>query len=187
MIGVKIPGNAFVGMDYHLDWIAASLRAHQNPDYLGKPVSNAGQTKFNRVATGTQQDIDLLVAFKEEGFFHLVLLEAKGYDSWTNRQMGRKSQRLQGIFGKNGKGYPEVKSYFCLMSPRRPEKLQTKGWPTWMTGSGDDPYLWLKLNVDYPRFQVMRCDSDGKPKAEGSHFRIKTVQSPISGYKPIRE
>ena len=180
VIGVKIPGNAFVGMDYHLDWIAASLRAHQDPNCLGKPVSNAGQTKFNRVSTGTQQDIDLLVAFEADGDYHLVLVEAKGYDSWSNSQMKQKSKRLEGIFGRDGTTHPNVKPYLCLTSPRRPERLETSGWPTWMKRTGDDPYLWLKLNLDYPRLLVTRCDSEGKSSAKGKYFVIKEIRKPES-------
>ena len=68
VIGVKIPGNAFVGMDYHLDWIAASLRAHRNPKRVGEAVCNSDE-----VATGTQQDVDLLIAFEQEDCYCLVL------------------------------------------------------------------------------------------------------------------
>ena len=59
-------------MDYHLDWIAASLWAYENPESVGKAVYDEDEE-----ATGTQQDIDLLIAFKAEVRDHLVLLEAK--------------------------------------------------------------------------------------------------------------
>ena len=135
-IKVKIPTDAFTGMDYHLDWIAASVCAYREPKVLDKPFPNSEQ-----VATGTQQDIDLLIAFEAEDHYCVVLLEAKGYDSWTNAQMNQKSQRLQGIFGWDGKKHPEVKPHFCLASPRRPERLETGSWPTWMRKDGDDPLL----------------------------------------------
>ena len=117
----EIPADAFVGMDYHLDWIAASLWAYRNPELVDKPFANSDQ-----VATGTQQDIDLLIAFEAEGHYYLVLLEAKGYSPWSNEQMCDKAQRLKGIFGCDGKKHPKVKPKFCLTSPRKPERLETR-------------------------------------------------------------
>ena len=70
-IGIDIPRGAFAAMDYHLDWIAASLRAYQacregepmKVSLLGKTFPNSGS---DPVVTGTQQDTDLLIAFKEK-------------------------------------------------------------------------------------------------------------------------
>ena len=179
VIEVEIPSNAFAGMDYHLDWIAASLWAYRKPELVGKPFSNADQ-----VATGTQQDIDLLIAFEAEDHYCLVLLEAKGYDSWTNEQMCEKSQRLKGIFGWDGKKHPKVKPHFCLTSPRKPERLETRSWPTWMRKDVGDPYYWLELNLEYPRLQITRCDSNGKSLEGGSHFCIKKVKNLYSEEVP---
>ena len=142
-IEVKVPRDAFAAMDYHLDWIAASLWAYRKPENLGSPFPNSDQ-----VVTGTQQDIDLLIAFKAEHYYHLVLLEAKG-GSWNNNQMREKSQRLKRIFGEDGEKHPKVKPHFCLMSPRRPRRLEPEDWPAWMRRCGDQPYYWLKLNL-YP-------------------------------------
>ena len=172
VIGVEMPGNAFVGMDYHLDWIAASLWAYRKTEFVDRPIPNDGLPKPGQVATGTQQDVDLLVAFEAHGDYHLVLVEAKGYDSWSNSQMKQKSKRLEGIFGRDGTTHPNVKPYLCLTSPRRPERLETSGWPTWMKRTGDDPYLWLKLNLEYPRLLVTRCDSEGVSNRDGRHFII---------------
>ena len=179
VIGVEIPRDAFVGMDYHLDWIAASLWAYRKPELVGKPFPNSDQ-----VATGTQQDIDLLIAFEAEDHYYLVLLEAKGYDSWTNKQMCEKSQRLKGIFGCDGKKQPKVKPSFCLTSPRKPERLETKSWPIWIRKDGGDSYYWLELNLEYPRLQITRCDSNGNSLEGGNHFCIKKVQKPFRARKP---
>lgn len=171
-IGIEIPSCTFAAMDYHLDWIAASLRAYGKPEFVGRPFGNSDQ-----VVQGTQQDIDFLIAFKSEERYHLIFLEAKGYDSWSNEQMRKKAQRLKEIFGQDGRKYhPEVKPYFCLMSPRKPQNLMTDSWPDWMMRKdGDDRYYWLKLNLKYPRLKVTRCDSNGKPSKAGSHFCIEKV------------
>ena len=61
-IGEAIPADAFVAMDYHLDWLqmALYLAATPAPEW---PVLNDGLVEAN------QQDIDLLVAF-DEGAAH---------------------------------------------------------------------------------------------------------------------
>ena len=68
-------------MDYHLDWIHASL-------FLTLPGndSQAVHPNSGRVATGTQEDVDLLVAFEEGDITHLLLIEAKAETGWTNKQ-----------------------------------------------------------------------------------------------------
>ena len=166
-IKVEVPDTAVAWMDYHLDWIAASLWAYENPESVGKAVHNA-----DKVATGTQQDIDLLIAFKGGDDYCLVLLEAKGDDAWSNDQLREKAERLTKIFGPDGTNYPGVKPYFCLTSPRKPQKLETKCWPTWMRRDGKDPYYWLKLDLPSPRLHVTRCNSGGKSSKGGNYFCI---------------
>lgn len=80
-LDISIPDGAFVAMDYHLDWIHASL-------FLTQPgVDREGfHPNIEPVATGNQEDADLLVAFEKEGLTHLVLVEAKAETGWTNMQ-----------------------------------------------------------------------------------------------------
>ena len=70
--GIQTPSRAFVAMDYHLDWIHASL-------FLTLPEIDQEAVHLNTdsVATGTQEDVDLLVAFEEGDITHLLLIEAK--------------------------------------------------------------------------------------------------------------
>ena len=166
-IGIEIPNDAFVAMDYHLDWIAASLRTYRESNPIDKPLDNS-----DRVVTGTQQDVDLIIAFKVDETYHLVLLEAKGYSSWNNKQMRDKAQRLKVIFGQHGKeNHPDVAPHFCLMSRRKPQRLNTDSWPNWMSRGH-----WVKLDLAYPRMQVTRCDSDGNSSARGGYFRLKEIE-----------
>ena len=175
VIGVEVPWTALAWMDYHLDWIAASLWAHKTSGYPRKTFDNPCQ----RAVTGTQQDIDLLIAFKTRTDYHLVLLEAKGDGNWSNGQLAKKSEQLREIFGPNGDKYPNVKPYFCLTSPRKSQDLETKSWPAWMWRDGEDPY-WLELNLPYPRLRVTRCNSRGTSSKDGDHFRIRKLQKPQS-------
>lgn len=168
-IGARVPNSAYAAMDYHLDWIAASLQAYRDPDPAGEPYCNSDE-----MVTGTQLDIDLLIAFEAEDGHHLVFVEAKGYDSWDNKQLLAKAHRLKKLFGQEGDRHePNVKPHFFLMSLRRPKKLKCEEWPQWMRD-----YHWLKLNLKYPRWRVTRCKSDGKSSSKGDRFCIKEVSAP---------
>ena len=175
-VGIEIPRDAFVAMDYHLDWIAASLFSCFKADATNARVF----CNRNKVVTGTQQDIDLLIAFKAGETYHLILLEAKGYSPWDNRQMREKAERLEKIFGPDGKEYqPKVKPYFFLMSSSLPERLEEDEWPSWIRGH------WRKLTLEYPKLKVTRCDSSGKSLATGDHFLIEDVQRPSKRGNPV--
>ena len=167
-ICVEVPDTALAWMDYHLDWIAASLWAYRKPGCLDTIFPNP----YQRVVTGTQRDIDLLIAFKTGDDHYLVLLEAKGYDDWNNRQLAKKSRQLKEIFGPHGDKHPNVKPYFCLSSPEQSKNLKIEDWPAWMRRDGTDPYYWLKLDLPSPRLHVTRCNSGGKSSKGGNYFCI---------------
>lgn len=164
-IDLKIPDGAFAAMDYHLDWLVAALHAFER--------GSADETFDNRqgLVEGNQEDVDLLVAFEDHGRYHLVLVETKATTGWDGDQMRSKADRLRQIFGPEGDRYREVEPHFCLLSPRRPQKLRTTEWPTWMS-KGDGTYFWFKLGVDEQRKMVTRCDAAGHPSAQGTHFKI---------------
>lgn len=92
--GVPVPANALVAMDYHLDWIHASL-------FLASPGvdERAVHPNTDAIATGNIEDTDLLVAFEEGQITHLMLIEAKAETGWTNRQMDSKAGRLKKSLG----------------------------------------------------------------------------------------
>ena len=118
--GIQPPNHAFVAMDYHLDWLHASL-------FLALPENDDAGVHLNTetVASGNQEDIDLLIAFEAEDITHLMLVEAKRETGWTNKQTLSKAERLRRIFGKDGARYPQVKPYFGLISPRPPKQLES--------------------------------------------------------------
>ena len=130
--GVKIPDDAFVAIDYHLDWLYASLfLTYCKPDEEDEkgPFPNN-----NSISTSSQLDIDLLVAFEFCDMYHLILVEAKAYGSWDNKQLRNKAKRLCQIFGDNGDRYgPKVHPYFCITSPNKPENLVLDEWPDWIS------------------------------------------------------
>lgn len=98
-------------MDYHLDWLHDSL--FLTPSGIdGEAVHPNTET----VATGNQEDVDLLVTFEEGNITHLLMIEAKAGTGWTNKQTLSKAKRLKRIFGADGAQYPRVNPHFGLMS-----------------------------------------------------------------------
>ena len=87
-LGVEIPENAFAAIDYHLDWLAASLYLAANPEACTPYKID------RRLITATQQDIDFLVAYESDEWCHMIMLEAKGVTEFSNRQFRSKVDRL---------------------------------------------------------------------------------------------
>ena len=88
LIGIKIPTEYFAAMDYHLDWIYASLFLTQEHDE--KPFSRnfiENKQKIDLQISGTQEDVDFLLAFVDhENITHIVMIEAKGDSYFSNAQ-----------------------------------------------------------------------------------------------------
>lgn len=170
-VSIEIPAGSFTAMDYHLDWLTAALVAH-GAGNKGELFDNPGQQTIH----GTQEDIDLLVAFRAESLYHIILVEAKGDTGWTNKQMRSKANRLTQIFGLNGGKYADVHPHICLTSPKKPsQRLKDGEWPAWMRKGGNS-FNWLELNFPGNRRIVTRCDADRNPSAQGQYFRITTSQ-----------
>ena len=159
-------------MDYHLDWIAACLQAYLCKDLCKKPFP-----KPKGFITGTQQDTDLLIAFKEKdsGCYHLLLLEAKAYSAWDNSQLSSKAKQLKKIFGETREKYTNVKPHFYLAASKISKRLKTFSWPKWMKEDGENPCHWLKLDLPSNRLVVTRCNKEGKSDRKGCYFRISEV------------
>ena len=166
-LGLAIPAEAFVAMDYDLEWLAASLLASKHSD---------GATNFDRVyegVPGTYPDIDLLIAFKSEEAYHLILVEAKGYTGWLNKQMRVKSAYLATVFGEKGDNHTGVVPHFCLVAPKEPsERLTTGEWSEWMTRENGRPH-WLKMHIPEERLVVTRKGT-GRDDLPAGHRRIRS-------------
>ena len=138
--GIEIPADAFAAMDYHLNWVHASLVLAHCTDDQGKKdlLGNGG-------IVNSQQDVDLLVAFKDDGNrHHLIFIEAKGYNtdgssdglsSFDNKrergQLKSKARQLETILKPNGTPYPDVDSYYCLMTRKEPNEPPAP-WDKWL-------------------------------------------------------
>jgi len=164
---LTIPDTAFVAMDYHLNWIfAAAALSFDTPVHENIFNNKAG------VVDGTQEDVDLLVAFEDSsGINHIIMLEAKGFTSFNNKQFEHKMHRLKSIFGDNGQRWQAVKPYFGLVSPRKSSKLQVDKCPSWLKVGGTLP--WFEMALPSSRLILYRCDELGKPNQEGILWTVK--------------
>ena len=94
---------------------------------------------------------------------------SRGETWWANGQMCKKAKRLRQIFGD-----PPDRSLadpcFVLLSPQRPQRLETDDWPGWMTRGGKP--VWMKLPRPSGLRKVTRCAPDGRPSADGEFLRI---------------
>ena len=169
--GIEIPACAFAAMDYHLDWLQASLVLSRNIQEEVFDFPNTGDA-----IKGTQEDIDLLIAFNRGGQYHLILVEAKAYEgdgfaSFKRGQLESKAARLVKIFGDDGQKYDKVTPHFCLLSPQCPTPRYPYPLP-W------DKEKWLQLSVPdkSERRIVERYDKNArKASAKGNHFHIRSL------------
>ena len=170
-----IPDDAFVAMDFHLDWLQMALYLADRDDSPSQIIPN----EEDRLVKANQEDIDLLITFKDEGTkkTHLVLIEAKADTGWTNKQLQSKAKRLKIIFNKNPHGTDFVRPHFVLMSPDESEKIRTENWPDWMKAEGKSSVLWLPLPLRDGLIKVTRCDEKKKPAKNGGHLFISKYKN----------
>jgi hypothetical protein len=168
---VRVPADAYIAMDYNLNWLTAALM--WSASCVGEEDPRAYNTEEG--IDLADSDTDLLVAFARGSETHVVLLEAKGYTRWNTKQLKGKSERLKRIFGDEGNRFSSVVPYWVFVSPGPPPYLE---WAEWMLGpNGEARYLPLPQPATH-RFAVARCDSKGDAK-EGGYWKIR--QDPWPG------
>lgn len=187
-LGLKIADESFAAMDYHLDWLYASLCLTFNDGGESQIFANT-----DHIIKAQQEDIDFIIVFAEGDFCHVILIEAKGVTGWTNKQMNSKAMRFGEIFGSDGKKWPRVKPHFVLLSPRRSKYLDVSKWPNWMAVG--DQLSWIELPVPTGLRKVTRCNSEGHKDKYGQHWRVNprpgfarqnsVVKKPRNGKKRV--
>jgi len=168
VLDLQLPENVFAAMDFHLDWIYASLYLAFNQEQHCI-LNNEGLIK------GHQEDIDFLLACEINSISHIILLEAKGLGSFTNKQMDSKAERFSKIFGMDGKCWDAVTPHFVLVSPREPQRLETSAWPAWMMRDNKVPYI--KLPIPSGLKKVTRCNEQEKADQNGKYWTISPRRS----------
>ena len=169
---ISIPEqNVFMAMDYHFDWIYASL-------FLCSQTTNSNNNKYAldpKLITATQQDVDLLIAAPDPTnpmITNLIMVEAKGDTSWTNKQASAKAERLNKIF-VSGSFEQIIRPYYLIWSPNPSEKLEFKSFPVWAKREGKVPHI--KLNMDENLVKITRCDEAGKDAIKGKFWKVDKV------------
>ena len=187
-VGIIIPTEkVFVAMDYHLNWVHASLVLF----HYSEESDSVSLLNLEGTIEGNQRDIDLLVAFYNGDKYHLIFVEAKAYDGdgyagFGKGELVKKVERLEKIINLDKEsGHQDVETYFCLMSGYKPQNL-TKDWPEW----NGKPLLWMPLSLpenryvlNYSEFSIVEQEKVDNQK----QFNSKTVVSGKKGSGKVDE
>lgn len=172
LIGLTIPRKYFAAMDYHLDWIYASLYLTQN-NPTGRVERNfieENEIAIDYQISGTQEDVDFLLAFVDhENTTHIVMIEAKGDNYFSNSQLDSKNKRFKAIFG-NKDTWPNVKPHFLICSPKEPQNVSIEE-PAYFIFKSSK-LLWLELNMGDGKNKVTRWGKDDKPCSDGIYWIV---------------
>lgn len=131
----------------------------------------------SRLITGTQEDIDLLVAFDTGRKSHVIMLEAKGVTGYSNRQFESKVARLSAAFTVLQAEW--VVPYLVLVSPMRPRYLRYDTCPPWMLGK-DGQVAWLQLPMPSDMQKIVRCTESGAPNSQGKYWKVESERNFMS-------
>lgn len=167
-LGLDVPEDAFVAMDYHLSWLYAATILAADQGRSKTFLSGGG------IDRGNQEDVDLIVAYDEGPVTNVLVLEAKGVTSFSNGQLQSKVERLKLIFGAGDEGdaLPSVRPHFAIVSPLRPLNVRTEDWPGWMKRHEGQPE-WIRMQTPSELLKITRCDAAGRTDAKGGHWKAE--------------
>jgi len=172
LLELEIPKSYFSAMDYHLDWIYASVALTNNDRDI--PL-----LRNDLCISGTQEDVDFLLAFEDDlENTHIIMIEAKGDTSFTNKQIQSKANRLTAIFG-NGENWPNVIPHFLICSPVKPKQLEINNFPDFMLNKNKE-FIWFELTMPSNQNKPTRCHIDGKASKEGGYWKVETLRGLVS-------
>jgi hypothetical protein len=161
---ITIPGQGvFMAMDYHFDWIYASL-------FLSGQTAHHSDLPYKldkKLITATQEDVDLLIAAPDPSnpmLTNLIMIEAKGATSWTNKQAKSKAERLNKIFVE-GTYEHLINPHYLIWSPNASEKLDFASFPSWAKRNKAVRHIPLDMGgVEEELMKITRCGkNDSKP------------------------
>lgn len=171
MLALDTPTYYFSAMDYHLDWIYASLALAHNK-------ASGIRQRDNSCISATNEDVDFLLAFMDDsGKTHIVMIEAKGETSFSNKQLHNKAKRLAAIFGSNNEEWSDVIPHFLICSPEKPTLLDIKEVPPFMLNKNNDGLMWFRLYMPANQRKVTRCNEDGSASRDGQYWKIEHLRN----------
>lgn len=151
LLALDIPERAFVAMDYTLDWLYAAMRLFAGDELtVPQPWPADDQLK------ASIEDVDLLIAWHGDQP-RLLLLEAKGFTGWSNKQLLSKVKRIDTIFDAASRHGVDV--HLVLVGPAHSTGVDTSTWPAWLHNEGR--YHFLQIPDPGLRHAVRRCTSAG--------------------------
>jgi hypothetical protein len=160
---LDIPENTFTAMDYHLDWVYASL-------VISRDDNTQIHSNQHQLIHASGEDSDILVAYEIEKRCHIIFLEAKGVKLFSNHQLQSKIQRLSDIFGKEGNNWPCVIPHFVIVSPIEPQRINIDNWPDWaLIGN---KVKWIPLKINHNLKKIVRCNQNGEPDKKGEYWIV---------------
>ncbi|MEZ6963830.1 hypothetical protein [Aeromonas sp. S9(2024)] len=176
LIGLTIPREYFAAMDYHLDWIYASLFLTQKHDKNIFPRNFIDNNKkVDLQISGTQEDVDFILAFVDhENTTHIVMIEAKGDSYFSNAQLNSKNKRFKAIFGDENT-WLNVRPHFLLCSPKEPQNVSIED-PVYFIGQQESQLIWFSLVMDIGKNKITRCmdgEKNNQPSSEGDHWKVE--------------
>jgi hypothetical protein len=130
---------------------------------------------LRKIAEGNQEDIDLLIAGKND----LILIEVKAYGPWDWIQLESKLTRIRlvkALYDSELKRKASIGFHFLLLSPNRldPDKSKKIHWPDWVWRNSKIP--WIKLRLPLPDSSILRvgrCTQTGALRKDpGDHWGI---------------
>lgn len=175
--GIAIPPDAFVAMDYHINWLYAALL--WGTGQLNLPAPRASEV--DGPMRGNIEDLDLVVAFAASDHHQVLLIEAKGYTPWDPRQLEHKADRLKTMRELVGEDQP-IEFSFVTAGPSRPPG---GNWTALLSGAG---YKVDHLEMPAPaqhKVAVIRVDESGKPDRDGGHWSVVRKVWPVGPPAPI--
>ncbi|HEX7927925.1 MAG TPA: hypothetical protein VF678_10050 [bacterium] len=186
---MSVPSTAFVAVDYHIDWLYGAVgiaqsgvdpklffqsakenRPRKNPNHYSRAAK-----QYEREIAGSQEDIDLLIAFADaQGHVHLIFGEAKFDQDWDRKQLHRKCERLKTWSEFAAQNNCDVSSYLVLLSPKKPGKVRSilKSGVA-MAGElarGHAELPWIPLKTNRAFLKVERCNGRGAPSKTGKYW-----------------
>ncbi len=184
--GVTVPDEVpFMAMDFHLNWLYGALWEAAGGDIgqqIDVPTYDVEGADPRQAIEPTQEDIDLIMGWRDGGTVHLVLLEAKGHTGWSTKQMLSKAVRLQAIFHGDERVSQYARQHLAVHLVLAGLKLPTdarefrKDWPQDVremnTSTSGDPCFLSLTPANTTLRKVGRLSEKGKPSKDGAYHVI---------------
>lgn len=177
---------AWWATDFHFDWLAGALLTFMKGETLTR------QENPQKLVMGNQEDLDLVVVARTPSpttLHHLILIEAKAYGYFTNKQWKSKIARLDRLYafykGLEFDSDRRVQFHYVLYSLTKPTRLNPKPLP-WQPQDGKEPpapIQHIELKLAFPTAPILalsRCNEAEEPDARGGFWKcIKLPQTAL--------